>query len=204
MQRNVIATGAAPCLGKEPSPDDVQRHLDAQLAPQQRQQHVLRVPHRRRHRRVGAAAQCQDRLDALHRHMCAVLRLAVRRGAAMAGEEQTWQGRLSFEALNVLLSKRDRHHVLTIRSHLSMMGKQWVERTELGKALMMKRFVALGATSFRMVSDGDDCGRRSCLCQQHAGASGARVGGAEAAGQGARHEAHGGRPRCTSQQLAAT
>jgi len=90
VQRNVTATGAAPCLGEEPSSNDVQRHLDAQLAPQQRQQHVLRVPHRRRQRRVGAAAQCQDRLDALEPPVSAVLRPAVRRSTAMASEKKTW------------------------------------------------------------------------------------------------------------------
>ena len=103
-----------PCLREEPSPDDVQRHLKAQLAPQQRQQHVLRVPHRRCHGRVRAAAQSQDRLDALDWRVCTMLRLAVNHSAAVACEKETWQRRLSGEGLGVIRLKRGRHITLHV------------------------------------------------------------------------------------------
>ena len=97
-----------PCLWEEPSPDDFERHLDAQLAPQQRQQNMLRVPNWRRHGRVSAAAQAQERLylRSLSQHVSAVS------PAALAGKKQTWQRCLPMKTAGTRALSRSRCRAL--------------------------------------------------------------------------------------------
>ena len=76
-------------LGKEASPQHVQADADAQVAPKQREQHVLRIAHRRRHGRVRATAQLQPA------HACRRRPPAAPVGSVSCGEEQAWQRNLT-------------------------------------------------------------------------------------------------------------